>query len=429
MMNPWRTSMRGAILIAIIGSLFAVAANTKAFAEKQVALVIGNSNYANAPKLTNPVNDAAAVSVMLETAGFAVELRNDLNNSEMRRAIRDFSDQTQDADVAVVYYAGHGIEVDGTNFLIPIDAKLERDIDVEDEAIALDRILKTIEPARRLRLVILDACRDNPFTRSMKRTLMSRSIGRGLAQVEPTLANTMIAFAAKAGATAMDGDTSNSPFTTAVVNNIAVPGLDLRIAFGNVRDAVFKSTGGRQEPYTSASLGGGTIALVRNPTERDEQTAEPSPGAAPTATGTEAWRDYELAVQVNTIEVWDSFLREHSTGFYANLARAQRAKLLAAIPPTPPVPPVPTPAAALPVATAPPATPTRTIESSESSRPSVKRKPTREPYRRAARQERGHGGGGDSICGRVRTAVRAATAAGLDNGVGVISAARSYCGG
>ena len=115
-----------------------------------------------------------------------------------------------------MYYAGHGIEVDGTNYLVPVDAVLERDVDIYDEALSLERVLISVEPARQLRLVILDACRDSPFTRSMKRTLASRAIGRGLAKVEPTSPNTLIAFAAKAGSTVSDGDGKNSPFTAAL---------------------------------------------------------------------------------------------------------------------------------------------------------------------------------------------------------------------
>jgi uncharacterized caspase-like protein len=153
----------------------------------------------------------------------------------------------RDADVGVVYYAGHGIEVDGSNYLIPVDAALERDVDVDDETISVDRVMKAMDPVKRLRLVILDACRDNPFTRTMKRTMSSRSIGRGLAKVEPLTSDTLIAFAAKAGSTAMDGDGKNSPFTAALVRHLATPGLDLRIAFGQVRDDVLKATSNRQE--------------------------------------------------------------------------------------------------------------------------------------------------------------------------------------
>src|SRR4029077_845442 len=116
-----------------------------------------------------------------------------------------FANSARDADIAVVYYAGHGIEIDGSNYLIPTDAKLERDTDVFDEALSLDRILVAVEPARQLRLVILDACRDNPFSKTMKRTVASRGIGRGLAQVEPSSPNTLIAYSAKAGSMAQDG--------------------------------------------------------------------------------------------------------------------------------------------------------------------------------------------------------------------------------
>jgi uncharacterized caspase-like protein len=133
-----------------------------AFAEKRVALVLGNSAYQNAPALANPVNDGSVIAAKLTEAGFdVVDSRHDLSASQTRRALRDFEDNARDADIAVVYYAGHGIEVDGTNYLIPVDAKLERDTDVYDEGLSLDRVLVSLEPAKQLRLVILDACRDN----------------------------------------------------------------------------------------------------------------------------------------------------------------------------------------------------------------------------------------------------------------------------
>ena len=210
-----------------------------AFADKRVALVIGNSAYKNVARLTNPVNDAAAVVGMFKNAGFdEVVSRLDLNVVEMRRALREFGNKARDADIAVIYYAGHGIELDGNNFLIPIDATLETDTDVYDETFPLDRVLISVEPARQLRLVILDACRDNPFAKKMKRTIGSGAVGRGLAKVEPSSPNTMIAFAAKAGSTASDGDSKNSPFATALINHLPKPGLDLRKAFVFVRDDV-----------------------------------------------------------------------------------------------------------------------------------------------------------------------------------------------
>jgi uncharacterized caspase-like protein len=180
-------------------------ASQPAWAAKRVALVLGNSAYQNVARLPNPVNDAAAMAATLKDAGFdVVDSRHDLMAAETRRALRDFADRARDADIAVVYYAGHGIEVDGTNYLIPVDARLERDTDVYDEAFSLDRVLLAIEPAKRLRLVILDACRDNPFAKIMKRTVASRAIGQGLAKVEPASPNTLIAYAAKAGSTAAD---------------------------------------------------------------------------------------------------------------------------------------------------------------------------------------------------------------------------------
>ena len=205
----WPAVVAGALL-----SLLTV----DAFAEKRVALVIGNSAYKNVVKLANPTNDAASVAALLKSSGFdVVEAKDNLTNRDMRRAVRDFTEVTRDADIAVVYYAGHGIEVGGTNYLIPIDAVLERDIDVIDEALPLDRLVNAIESARNLRLVILDACRDNPFSKTIKRTIASRSIGRGLAEVDPSVGNTLIAFAAKAGSTASDGSASHSPFTAALL--------------------------------------------------------------------------------------------------------------------------------------------------------------------------------------------------------------------
>jgi uncharacterized caspase-like protein len=156
----------------------------------------------------------------------------------MRRAVREFALVAANSDMAVVYYAGHGLEVNGVNYLIPADAKLQSDFDIEDEAVPLDRILQAINPAKRLRLVILDACRDNPFSERMSRSGATRSIGRGLAKIEPATPDTLIAYAAKAGAVASADDGAHSPFSTALLNHIATPGLDLRLALGRVRDDV-----------------------------------------------------------------------------------------------------------------------------------------------------------------------------------------------
>lgn len=297
-----------------------------AFAGKRVALVLANSAYQHAPSLTNPVNDGAVMAKTLKDAGFdVVDSRHDLTALDTRRVLRDFADSTRDADIAVVYYAGHGIEVEGSNYLIPVDAKLERDTDVYDEALSLDRVLVAVEPAKQLRLVILDACRDNPFGRTMKRTLASRGIGRGLAQVEPTSSNTLIAYSAKAGFTAQDGDGANSPFTIALSKHLTTPGLDVRRAFGFVRDDVLKSTGNKQEPFVYGSLGGEDVPLV--PVKATPVTAAaPAPAANPQA---DMRRDYELALQVGNKPAWEAFLAQHPDGFYANLAKLQLDKIQA----------------------------------------------------------------------------------------------------
>jgi hypothetical protein len=288
-----------------------------ALAEKRVALVMGNSAYQHVSRLTNPANDSEAMSATLKGAGFdVVDLKRDLDANEMRRALRGFADRVRDADIAIVYFAGHGIEIDGVNYVIPVDAVLERDIDAFDETIPLDRLLTVVEPAKQLRLVILDACRDNPFGKTMKRTVATRAIGRGLARVEPTSPNTLIAFAAKAGSIASDGDGKNSPFTAALVKHLPKPGLDLRKAFGFVRDDVLKATNNKQEPFIYGSLGGNDVAVV--PAKPVVSTPNPN---------TEVRRDYELALQIGSRAVWTAFLAQYPDGLYSTLAKGQLSKI------------------------------------------------------------------------------------------------------
>jgi uncharacterized caspase-like protein len=290
--------------------------------EKRVALVIGNSAYQNVSQLPNPVNDARAIADMFTAAGFeTVSAKTNVGNLEFKRALRDFTSAAQDADVAVVFFAGHGIEVRGTNYLIPVDAKLATDYDAEDEAVSMNRVVEALETAKRLRLVILDACRDNPFNKSMQRRIAMRAVAAGLAKVEPATTDTLIAFAAKAGSTAEDGRGANSPFTAALLKHLTVPGRDIRIALGHVRDEVMKSTNGKQEPFVYGSLGGASLALV--PTKAEAAQAATIPGA-------DARRDYEFASQLGTKEGWDAFLGLYTSGFYADLARGHVRKLEAA---------------------------------------------------------------------------------------------------
>jgi uncharacterized caspase-like protein len=292
------------------------AASTSALAEKRVALIIGNSGYQHAVPLANPANDASAIAQLFKDIGFdVVEVRRDVLALDLRRAIREFSLHARDADVAIVFYAGHGFEMNGTNYLVPTDAKLERDFDVEDETVPLDRFLAAVEPAKRLRLVMLDACRDNPFVKKMRRSVATRAIGQGLAKIDVTSTDTLIAFAAKAGSVATDGEGPHSPFTSALLKHLPTPGLDVRILFGRVRDDVFTSTARRQEPFVYGSLGGSDVTLV------------PAPAAPPVNAG-DPRSEYDAAEGVGTLAAWDLFLARHGTGFFANLAREQRAKLL-----------------------------------------------------------------------------------------------------
>jgi uncharacterized caspase-like protein len=289
-----------------------------ALADKRVALVVGNSAYRNAPHLPTPRKDAQAVAAMLEKAGFSVvSAHYDLGTLQLRRAIRQFEAVAVDADIAVVFYAGHGMEVQGTNFLIPTDAQLRSDLDVEDEAISLGRIQRILQPAKWLRLIILDASRDNPFDKTMKRTPATLAYSRGLAEVESG-SDTLIAFAAKAGSTALDGTGAHSPFTEALLKHMVVPGLDVRLAFGRVRDEVLQATGNRQEPFLYGSLGGQQVSLVPAPDQ-------PRVGASDLSGQRSA---YELVEKIGQQGAWEVFLRQHPTGFYAELARQQLAKLV-----------------------------------------------------------------------------------------------------
>lgn len=307
-------------IAAMIGAAVVsmVLAPSAAWADKRVALIVGNSTYQTVPQLPNPSRDASAVAKMFKDAGFdTVDLQLNVGNLEFKRAIRRFETTADQADIAVVYYAGHGLEISGTNYLIPVDARLASDRDADDEAILLERLVSSADGAKRLRLVILDACRDNPFVSTMRRErkAANRAVVAGLGKVEPTSTDTLIAYAAKAGSTADDGDGLHSPFTAAVLKNLTIPGLDVRLAFGRVRDEVLKVTASRQEPFVYGSLGGGNVSLVPPP---------PVPQETPVS---DVKADYDLVQRIGTKRAWEVFLGTHPTGFYAELARAQIEQL------------------------------------------------------------------------------------------------------
>jgi hypothetical protein len=260
------------------GALFA----TAAAADRRVALVIGNSAYRNASTLSNTINDATAIATLFKSVGFEVVIsRNDLGVVDFKRAVREFLITAESADIAVVYYAGHGIEIGGTNYLIPVDAKLGRDYDVEDEAVSLDRIIWALQPVRRLRLILLDACRDNPFPAKLRSAGIRATVSGGLAKIEDVSADTLVAYAAKAGSISYDGDGLNSPYASALLRHLVEPGLDIRIALGRVRDEVLSMTSGRQEPFIYGSLGGATIPLVPPPAAKKIEPPAVNVGVAP----------------------------------------------------------------------------------------------------------------------------------------------------
>ncbi len=230
-----------------------------AAAEKRVALVVGNSAYANANPLPNPVHDAGEMAKALTEAGFEVIVGQDLDKSGFDGKIRDFARALDGADVALFFYAGHGLQVGGRNFLVPIDASMQKERDLDFEGISVDFVLKQMEIDRenKTNVVFLDACRDNPLARNLARSMGTRSvsIGKGLAQVE-TGVGTFIAYSTQPGNVALDGDGANSPFTTALAKGVRMPGRNLTAVMVDVRRDVLAATQGKQVPWDHSSLTG-----------------------------------------------------------------------------------------------------------------------------------------------------------------------------
>jgi tetratricopeptide (TPR) repeat protein len=227
---------------------------------RRVALVIGNSDYQFANKLPNPVNDAADIAATLKRLKFDVVEGKNLDRRGMDDAIRQFGRKLEGADLAVFFYAGHGLQVGGKNYLVPIDAKLERPADLALDAVEVSTVLYQMEAERRVNLIFLDACRDNPLARSLARSLGTRStsVGQGLASIQSAV-GTMIAYATQPNNVALDGDGRNSPFTTALLKHITAPGLDIGLIMRRVRADVIQATRDKQVPWDDSSLVGDVI--------------------------------------------------------------------------------------------------------------------------------------------------------------------------
>ena len=248
-MRPVRLFVTAVLAVALTASL------SVTLAARQVALVVGNSSYAHIGRLPNPENDAVDLSAALRGLGFEVTTELDADRVELTEALRAFTRRSAGADVALVFYAGHGLEMDGVNYLVPVDARLERDVDVRYETVTLDDLLVSTVGAR-LRLVILDACRNNPLARSMQRTVASRSVSGGsFGQLDEDLLGdeTLVAYAAAAGTTAADGTGRNSPYTSALLAHLNEP-LEILTLFRRVRARVLEATNGEQRPHEYQSL-------------------------------------------------------------------------------------------------------------------------------------------------------------------------------
>ena len=230
-------------------------ASVPAYAEGRIALLFGNGAYSTFGELPNPKNDAADVGAAFGRLGFHVTTVLDAGRGQMHEALQTFAGRSVGADVAVVFYAGHGMEMDGVNYLVPVDARLQRDTDVEYETVQLDQVLRATEGAA-LRVVILDACRNNPLAQRMRRARATRSISRGsFADLDEQvlLDETLVAYAAAAGTTAADGTGRNSPYTGALLSYLEEP-LELSALFRRVRGRVLETTGGVQRPHEYQSL-------------------------------------------------------------------------------------------------------------------------------------------------------------------------------
>ena len=264
------------LLIVLLLAVVAMRANAQpqTAPERRVAFVVGIGAYQNAPRLANPVNDARAVGEALRRLNFTVDEIYDADFRQLSRALREFGIKAQQADVAIIYYAGHGVQVGRENYLLPADAQLQRERDLVYEALSLDLFLGEIAQAQKLGIILLDACRNNPFVDRLTRSVTISSRGpasAGLARVDNVPRNTLVAMATKADQTADDGNGSHSPFAEALLKNLQTPGLELSLFFRSVRDSVLQATNNQQEPFIFSSLGAEPFYFNPRPPNRPPQ--------------------------------------------------------------------------------------------------------------------------------------------------------------
>ncbi|MBB96433.1 MAG: hypothetical protein CML68_17785 [Rhodobacteraceae bacterium] len=295
-----------------------------ACATDRAALVIGNSVYTAVPDLANPANDASDIGAKLEKLGFDVVVGLDVDAEEMRQLFQSFSTKAETADVSLVYFAGHGIEVDRSNYLIPVDAQLSSDVDVQFEAIPLDLLMQGLARSDGVKLVLVDACRNNPFADRLRETDGTRSIGVGLGRVDPiggvSVGGVLVSYAAREGALAFDGKGRNSPYAQALLESLDESGLEVSRLFRNVRDRVMQLTDGLQEPFTYGSLPSEPIYL-----------SLPAAGAGPEDGNASFERkmaaDFFNAEQLGSAYYWERFLQKYSAQSDHELVALARKRL------------------------------------------------------------------------------------------------------
>jgi hypothetical protein len=310
------------ILVGTIVLALAVAAGARADGARRVALVIANAHYSGANVLKNPISDAGLVEAALRRAGFAtIDSEADLANGALRDALRRFSAAAAGADVAVNYYAGHGIEARGTNWLLPVDATLQADSDLDYEAVNLELVLRATSGAR-MRMVVLDACRDNPFGRGWGSEV--RALTQGLGEVKAD--DVLVIYAAAPGQTAMDGTGANSPFAEALSRRLPEPGMEIHLLGGKVRDDVLKLTAGRQRPYISASISGDPFVFVEGSANVTivHGGGPPAPAYDPRSTELAVWNSVAAS---NDAAQLNAYLGQYPNGSFAAVARAKIASL------------------------------------------------------------------------------------------------------
>jgi uncharacterized caspase-like protein len=323
-------NIKGFLLAILLISLSTVAAR----ADHRIAFVVGNGAYKNVAELPNPPIDAKAMAATLRNVGFDVVEGINLNHEEMTAKLLEFGNKAAGADIAVFYYAGHGIAVNGANYLLPVDADLKSEMDVKlGSAINVDTTLDQTMGDAKVKLVFLDACRDNPFANKIRSAAKTRSltVSSGLAEMKSS-EGTLIAFATGPGQTALDGQTgTNSPFTRALLANITQPGVEIQQAMTRVRAQVNDETHKGQLPWGHTNLIGDVFLNPAAPAAAVDKTASTTPTyevASAPSTGPEVELEFWRSIKnSNKVEELNAYLTQYPNGQFKTLALARIADL------------------------------------------------------------------------------------------------------